>query len=154
MEGNPDSEVEYEIVGDEEEHEELGGLAFELEVVNPVLEQADADAPEPMDVDDTEEQDMETETESEAMSFEENQEEPESSSESSGSDPDWWKTSEDLGISSVKHLFLLKHFEYCRVGEDRAAPQPREAIKSPNRAPGPHRKKATRSKKPMYLAYY
>ncbi|KAI6703093.1 hypothetical protein NL676_012229 [Syzygium grande] len=38
MEGNLDSEVEYEIVEDEEQHEELGGLAFEPEVVDPVPE--------------------------------------------------------------------------------------------------------------------
>ncbi|KAI6700065.1 hypothetical protein NL676_014389 [Syzygium grande] len=39
MEGNPNSKVEYEIVEEEEEHEELGGLAFESEVVDPALEQ-------------------------------------------------------------------------------------------------------------------
>ncbi|KAI6673508.1 hypothetical protein NL676_001414 [Syzygium grande] len=89
MEGNPDSEVEYEIVEEEVEHEELGGLAFEPEVVDPAPEQADAEAPEPMDIDEYEEQDLELETESEAMSFEEDQEQFESSSESSGSDPDW-----------------------------------------------------------------
>ncbi|KAI6676487.1 hypothetical protein NL676_037283 [Syzygium grande] len=89
MESDPDSEVEYEIVKDEEEHEELGGLAFEPEVVDPVLEQADAGAPEPMDVDDTEEQDMEPEIELEAMASEKEPEQLESSFESSSSNPDW-----------------------------------------------------------------
>ncbi|KAI6678502.1 hypothetical protein NL676_039298 [Syzygium grande] len=89
MEGDPDSEVKYEIVEDKEEHEELGGLAFESEVVDPVPEQADADALEPMDVNDAEEQDMEPKTESEAMTSEEEPEQPKSSSESSSSDPDW-----------------------------------------------------------------
>ncbi|KAI6696828.1 hypothetical protein NL676_016947 [Syzygium grande] len=51
MEGGPDSEVEYEVMEDEEEHEEFGGLAFEPEIVDPIPEQADAQAPEPMDVD-------------------------------------------------------------------------------------------------------
>ncbi|KAI6706405.1 hypothetical protein NL676_009367 [Syzygium grande] len=74
MEGDPDSEVEYKIVEDEEEHEELGELAFEPEVVDPVPEQADADALEPMDINEYEEQDPEPETESEAMSSEEDQE--------------------------------------------------------------------------------
>ena len=55
MEDNQDSEIEYEIVEDEEEHEELGGVAFELEVVDPILEQADAEAPEPMDIVEAEE---------------------------------------------------------------------------------------------------
>ncbi|KAI6677421.1 hypothetical protein NL676_038217 [Syzygium grande] len=86
MDGNPDSKVEYEIVGEEEEHEELGGLAFEPEVVDPALKQASA-APEPMDIDEYEGHDPEPEMESEAMSFEEDQEQFESSSESSGSDP-------------------------------------------------------------------
>ncbi|KAI6670939.1 hypothetical protein NL676_005824 [Syzygium grande] len=49
MEDSLDSGVEYEIVDDEEEHEELGGLAFEPEIVDPIPEQADAEAPEPMD---------------------------------------------------------------------------------------------------------
>ncbi|KAI6688790.1 hypothetical protein NL676_025618, partial [Syzygium grande] len=55
MEGNPNSEVEYKIVEDEEEHEELGGLAFEPEVVDPVPEQAAAEAHDPMDIDKAEE---------------------------------------------------------------------------------------------------
>ena len=38
MEDSPNSDVEYEIVEEEEEHEELGGLAYELEVVDPVPE--------------------------------------------------------------------------------------------------------------------
>ncbi|KAI6707281.1 hypothetical protein NL676_010243 [Syzygium grande] len=59
MEGNPDSEVEYEIVKDEEEHEELGELAFEPEVVDPVLEQAVAEIPKPKDIDEDEKQDTE-----------------------------------------------------------------------------------------------
>ncbi|KAI6668837.1 hypothetical protein NL676_007059 [Syzygium grande] len=90
MEGDPNSKVEYEIVEDEEEHEELGGLAFEPEVVDPVPEQVNPDAPEPMDIDEhEEEQDPEPETESEDMSSEEDQEQAESSAESLGSDPDW-----------------------------------------------------------------
>ncbi|KAI6704067.1 hypothetical protein NL676_013203 [Syzygium grande] len=87
MEGNPYPKVEYEIVQEEIEHEELGGLAFEPEVVDPAPEQADAEAPEPIDIDEYEEQDPEPETESEAMSSEEDQEWLECSSESSGSDP-------------------------------------------------------------------
>ncbi|KAI6701129.1 hypothetical protein NL676_015453 [Syzygium grande] len=89
MEGDPDPGMEYEIVEDEEEHEELGGLAFEPEIVDPVPEQADPDAPEPMDIDEYEEQDPDPETDSEAMSSEGDQESSESSLESSGSDPDW-----------------------------------------------------------------
>ncbi|KAI6694014.1 hypothetical protein NL676_021724 [Syzygium grande] len=89
MESNPDSEVEYEIVEDDEEHEELGGLAFKPEVVDPVPEQAVAEVPEPMDIDEDEEQDPELEIESETMSTEEEPEQSESSSESLGSDPDW-----------------------------------------------------------------
>ncbi|KAI6680524.1 hypothetical protein NL676_034405 [Syzygium grande] len=42
MEDSLDYDVEYEIVDDEGEHEELGGLAFEPEVVDPIPEQADA----------------------------------------------------------------------------------------------------------------
>ncbi|KAI6693626.1 hypothetical protein NL676_021336 [Syzygium grande] len=68
MEGNQDLEVEYEIVENEEEHEELGGVAFELEIVNPVPEQANAEAPASMDTDEDEEQDPEPGIESEAMS--------------------------------------------------------------------------------------
>ncbi|XP_056159960.1 uncharacterized protein LOC130135278 [Syzygium oleosum] len=56
MESNQDSEVEYEIVEDEEEHEELGGVAFEPEVVDPIPEQVYAEAPEPMDIAEAEEQ--------------------------------------------------------------------------------------------------
>ena len=37
-----DSDVECEIVEDEVEHEELGGVVFELEIVDPIPEQADA----------------------------------------------------------------------------------------------------------------
>ncbi|KAI6702952.1 hypothetical protein NL676_012088 [Syzygium grande] len=88
MEGNLDSEVEYEIVEEEEEHEELGGLAFEPEVVDLAPEQADAQAPEPMDIDEYEEQDPEPETESEAMSSEEDQEQPRALLESPSSNPD------------------------------------------------------------------
>ncbi|KAI6691708.1 hypothetical protein NL676_019418 [Syzygium grande] len=51
MEDSLDSGVEYEIVDDEEEHEELGGLAFEPEIVDPIPSKVDAEAPEPMDVD-------------------------------------------------------------------------------------------------------
>ncbi|KAI6674182.1 hypothetical protein NL676_002088 [Syzygium grande] len=89
MEGNLDFEVEYEIVKDEEEHDELGGLAFEPKAVDPVSEQAVAKTLEPMDIDKAEEQDPELEIESEAMSSEEDQEQSENSSESSGSDPNW-----------------------------------------------------------------
>ncbi|KAI6677425.1 hypothetical protein NL676_038221 [Syzygium grande] len=89
MYGNPDSKVEYEIMEEEEEHKELGGLAFELEVVDPAPEQVDTAALELMDIDEYKGQDPELETESEAMSSEENQEQFESSSGSSGSDPDW-----------------------------------------------------------------
>ncbi|KAI6695420.1 hypothetical protein NL676_023130 [Syzygium grande] len=81
--------VEYEIVDDEEEHEELGGLAFEPEIVDPIPEQADAEAPEPMDVDEHVQHDPEPETESEAMSSDEELEQSESSSEPSSSDPNW-----------------------------------------------------------------
>ncbi|KAI6706044.1 hypothetical protein NL676_009006 [Syzygium grande] len=88
MKDSLDSDVEYEIADDEEEHEELGGLAFEPEVVDPIPEQADAEAPETMDIDEHVQQDLEPETESEAMSSEEEPEQPESSSESSSSDPD------------------------------------------------------------------
>ncbi|KAI6677621.1 hypothetical protein NL676_038417 [Syzygium grande] len=91
MEGYPDSEVEYEIVEDEEEHEKLSGLAFESEVVDPIPEQADADALEPIDVDDAEEQDLEPETELEAMTSEEEPEQPKSSSESLSSNPADWE---------------------------------------------------------------
>ncbi|KAI6678505.1 hypothetical protein NL676_039301 [Syzygium grande] len=71
MEDSLGSDIEYEIVDDEEEHEELGGLAFEPEVVDPIPEQVDAKAPEPMDIDEHVQQDPEPETESEAMSSEE-----------------------------------------------------------------------------------
>ncbi|KAI6670211.1 hypothetical protein NL676_005096 [Syzygium grande] len=74
MDGDPDSEVEYEVMEDEEEHEEFGGVAFEPAVVDLAPEQADAEAPEPMDLDGYEEQDPELETESEAMSSEDDQE--------------------------------------------------------------------------------
>ncbi|KAI6699938.1 hypothetical protein NL676_014262 [Syzygium grande] len=70
MESNQDSEVECEIVEDEKEHEELSGLAFEPEVVDPIPEQADAENPEPMDIAEVEEQDPEPETNSEAVSSE------------------------------------------------------------------------------------
>ena len=71
MEDNQDSEVEYEIVDDEEEHKELGGIAFEPEVVDPIPEQAGVEAPEPMD-----------------LAKAEDQEPSESFSDSSGSDLD------------------------------------------------------------------
>ncbi|KAI6682324.1 hypothetical protein NL676_036205 [Syzygium grande] len=77
-----------EIVEDEEEHEELGGLAFEPEIVDLVPEQVVAETPEPMDINEDEEQDPEPETESEATSTKEEPKQSESSSESSGSDPD------------------------------------------------------------------
>ncbi|KAI6677871.1 hypothetical protein NL676_038667 [Syzygium grande] len=51
MEDSLDSGVEYEIVDDEEEHEELGGLAFEPEIVDPIPEQSGSlPGPEPMDM--------------------------------------------------------------------------------------------------------
>ncbi|KAI6697959.1 hypothetical protein NL676_018078 [Syzygium grande] len=71
MEGNTNSEVEYEIVKDKEEHEELGGAAFEPKIVDLVLVQVDAEAPKSMDIDEAEEQDPEPEFGSEAMSSEE-----------------------------------------------------------------------------------
>ncbi|KAI6680184.1 hypothetical protein NL676_034065 [Syzygium grande] len=43
MEGDPDSGMEYEIVEDEEEHEELGGLAFEPEIVDPPRAKGEVD---------------------------------------------------------------------------------------------------------------
>ncbi|KAI6707669.1 hypothetical protein NL676_010631 [Syzygium grande] len=89
MEGDPDSDVEYEIVDDEVEHEELGGVDFEPEIVDPVSEQVDAGAPEPMVIDEDEEQDSTPETKSEAMRSSEESEPSKSSSESLGSDPDW-----------------------------------------------------------------
>ncbi|KAI6671397.1 hypothetical protein NL676_006282 [Syzygium grande] len=89
MEGGPDSEVEYEVMEDEEEHEEFGGIAFEPEIVDPKTKWGSGrQAPEPMD-DGYDEWIPEPESESEAMSSEEDREPPESSSESSGSDPDW-----------------------------------------------------------------
>ncbi|KAI6705702.1 hypothetical protein NL676_008664 [Syzygium grande] len=89
MEGNLDPKVEYEIVKDEEENEELGVVVFKPEVVDPVPKQVDVEAPESMDIDEVEEQDPQPETESEAISSEEEPEPSESSSDSSGSDPDW-----------------------------------------------------------------
>ncbi|KAI6705982.1 hypothetical protein NL676_008944 [Syzygium grande] len=50
-----DSDTGDEILEVKEVHEELGGLAFEPEVVDPVPEQADVEAPESMDIDEDEE---------------------------------------------------------------------------------------------------
>ncbi|KAI6705703.1 hypothetical protein NL676_008665 [Syzygium grande] len=84
-----DSDTGHEFAEDDEEHEELGGIDFELEMVDPVPEEADAEALEPMDIDEDEEQDPEPKTESEAMSSEEESEQSKSSSKLSSSDPDW-----------------------------------------------------------------
>ncbi|KAI6705704.1 hypothetical protein NL676_008666 [Syzygium grande] len=84
-----DSDAGHEFVEDDEEHEELGGIDFEPEIVNPVPEQADAEAPKSMDIDEDKEQDPEPETELEAISSEEEPVQSESSSELSSSDPDW-----------------------------------------------------------------
>ncbi|KAI6688837.1 hypothetical protein NL676_025665 [Syzygium grande] len=89
MEGNPVSEVEYEIVADEEEHEELGGVDFKTEIVYSIPEHANAKVSEPMDINKDEEQHLEPKTKSEAVSLEEEPEQSESSSESSSSNPDW-----------------------------------------------------------------
>ena len=72
MEDHQDVEAGYDLMEDQEEQGELGGLAFEPEVVDPPPEQADTEVPEPMDADEHQER-----------------ESSDSSSDSSGSDPDW-----------------------------------------------------------------